>query len=196
MVWFYTETRPISPSPIKFVKHFDLDPKHGKPSNHQRCGWKHIFENWICAGCTSQWKTENWEINIDAFRPVIFFFLFIALYLGLVVGKKACVHKWPIHQTLHFNHSIASIIRFRPVILKVHGGILAEHKVKRSTTVHRSLPKDLRKKKLPCKIHIKEAVNKRESLFGLVMKHGSICQDMWISKTWDFGVWSTICLVL
>ena len=32
MVWFYAESKSISLTPIKFVKHFDLDRKHGKPS--------------------------------------------------------------------------------------------------------------------------------------------------------------------
>ena len=32
MVWFYAETKSISLTPTKFVKHFDLDRKHGKPS--------------------------------------------------------------------------------------------------------------------------------------------------------------------
>ena len=32
MVWFYAETKFISLYPMKFVKHFDLDRKHGKPS--------------------------------------------------------------------------------------------------------------------------------------------------------------------
>ena len=32
MVWFYLETKSISLTPTQFVKHFDLDRKHGKPS--------------------------------------------------------------------------------------------------------------------------------------------------------------------
>ena len=32
MVWFYTETKSISLTQTKIVKHFDLDCKHGKPS--------------------------------------------------------------------------------------------------------------------------------------------------------------------
>ena len=32
MVWFYAETKSFSLTPTKFVKHFDLDRKHGKPS--------------------------------------------------------------------------------------------------------------------------------------------------------------------
>ena len=32
MVWCYAETNTISLTPTKFVKHFDLDRKHGKPS--------------------------------------------------------------------------------------------------------------------------------------------------------------------
>ena len=32
MVWFYVETKSISFTSTKFVKHFDLDRKNGKPS--------------------------------------------------------------------------------------------------------------------------------------------------------------------
>ena len=40
MVWFYAETKSILLTPIKFVKHFDLDRKHDKPlkTNHPSCG--------------------------------------------------------------------------------------------------------------------------------------------------------------
>ena len=31
MVWFYAETKSISLTPIRLVKHFDLDCKHDKP---------------------------------------------------------------------------------------------------------------------------------------------------------------------
>ena len=31
MVWFYTETKSTSLTPIKFVRHFDLDRNYGKP---------------------------------------------------------------------------------------------------------------------------------------------------------------------
>ena len=32
MSWFYAETKSTSLTPTKFVKHFDLDHKHFKPS--------------------------------------------------------------------------------------------------------------------------------------------------------------------
>ena len=32
MVWFYAETKSISLTPTKVLKHFDLNRKHGKPS--------------------------------------------------------------------------------------------------------------------------------------------------------------------
>ena len=45
MVWFNTETKPISFTPLKYVKPFDLNHKHDKPSktNYPSCGWLTSF---------------------------------------------------------------------------------------------------------------------------------------------------------
>ena len=60
---------------------------------------------------------------------VFFFLLFIALYLGLAVGKKACVHKLPIHQTPSFQ-SLSSIHYYR---------VSHRHQNKRMNTIKRAV---------------------------------------------------------
>ena len=60
VLWFYAETKSISLILTKFVKHFDLDHKHSKPSKQIiLAGVNKFLKNWVCAGCTS----ENWEIK-------------------------------------------------------------------------------------------------------------------------------------
>ena len=66
MVWFYVETKSISRTQTKFVKHFNLDRKHGTPSKPHYSGYgKQVFGDWVGAGCTSQWSKKDWEISTE-----------------------------------------------------------------------------------------------------------------------------------
>ena len=74
MVWFYAETKSISLTQTKFVKHFDLDRKHGKPSKHTILA---VVNKFLATGSVldahriGRQKTGRSMANIDAIRRAI-----------------------------------------------------------------------------------------------------------------------------
>ena len=73
-VWFYAETKSISRIQTKFVKHFNLDRKHGKPSKPTILGMVNKFfetGSVLDIRCSGRKKTGRSTANIDKIRRAI-----------------------------------------------------------------------------------------------------------------------------